>query len=43
MVETDVPNCMTGKEILASLDIFSDRFQSDALVVGIQEALKRAF
>lgn len=37
-----MPNCMTGNEI-ASLDIFLGRFQSGALLVGIQEALKRAF
>ena len=42
MVRTYVPSCMTGKE-MDSLDIFSGRFQSDTLVVGAQEALKRAF
>lgn len=41
-MKTDVPNCMTGKEI-ASLDLVSGRFQSGALLVEIQEALKRAF
>ena len=42
MVGTDAPNCMTGNEI-ASLDIFSGRFQSGAFLVGFQEALMRAF
>lgn len=42
MVRTYVPICMTGKEI-DSLDIFSGRFQSDTLVVGVQEALRGHF